>query len=111
MYNERRAELIVCKNKHDGERLYNKIVDITKGRSKNLLYAGRYKDHLNDTRIRAGKRSMLGVSERIIYQKYYLLIRFSNVNSEVFIMANIISMVLYPLILHIFFSLSCISSA
>ena len=67
MYNEKRAELIVCKNKHDGERLYNKIVDITKGRSKNLLYAGRYKDHLM-THALEQVRSMLGVSERIIYR-------------------------------------------
>ena len=67
MYNEKRAELVICKNKHDGERLYNKIVDITRGRSKNLLYAGRYKDHLM-THALEQIRTMLGVSERIIYR-------------------------------------------
>jgi|15BtaG_2_1085339.scaffolds.fasta_scaffold00636_4 hypothetical protein len=68
MHNEYKSELILCKNKHDGERLYNAIVDITRGRSKNLLYAGRYKGNLM-TYALSKIQETLGVSNRILYRK------------------------------------------
>ncbi len=68
MYNERHAELILCKNVQDCERLYNAIVKITRKRSKNLLYGGRYEGNLMTYALKQVK-DKLGVSDRILYRK------------------------------------------
>ena len=68
MHNEHQAELILCKNKEDGERLYNAIVKITRKRSKNLLYGGRYEGNLMTYALKQVK-DKLGASHRILYRK------------------------------------------
>ena len=68
MHNEQNAELVLCKNKQDCERLYNAIVKITRKRSKNLLYAGRYEGNLMTYALKQVK-DKLNVSERILYRK------------------------------------------
>ena len=66
MHNEQKVELVLCKNKQDCERLYNAIVKITKKRSKNLLYAGRYEGNLMNYALKQVK-DRRNVSERILY--------------------------------------------
>ena len=68
MYNEQKAELVLCKNKQDCERLYNTIVKITRKRSKNLLYGGRYEGNLMTYALKQVKNK-LNVSDRILYRK------------------------------------------